>query len=121
MAKMAGVEDWFMLFAGIVMLLAFLTILMFGRMTLAPMEKKLKREGHPRPCPWDGPGARIVWYAYAIGLPVGRFNRVDDPMIDVGLVRQYATAADRVRAIVLLVSGNFFLLVLLVGVVAFDI
>ena len=114
-------KDWFFLISGLVGVAMLISMLMFGRLSMATIEKKIKRDGLPRPCPWDGPGARIVWYAYAIGLPVGRLNRIDDPMIDVGLVRQYATAADRIRAIVLLVSGNAFLVVLLIGAFAFDI
>jgi len=114
-------KDWFFLVSGIVCMTMFVSMLVFGRLTMAAIEKKVKRDGLPRPCSWDGPGARIVWYAYAIGFPLGRFNRIDDPMIDVGLVRKYATPADRVRAIVLLTSGNLFLLMLLIGVVAFDI
>ncbi len=99
----------------------FISTLVFGRLSMAAIEKRIKQDGQPRPCPWDGPGARIIWYAYAIGLPISRLNRADDPMIDVGLVRKYATSADRFRAIVLLVFGNLFLLNLFVGVIAFDI
>ena len=101
---MAGVEDWFMLFAGIVMILAFVSTLAFGRMTVAPIEKKIKQDGHSLPCPWYGPGARLIWYAYAIAIPVGRLNRADNPLINVAMVRNYASNADRIRAIAMVVS-----------------
>ena len=114
-------KDWFFLISGFVGVAMLISMLTFGRLTMAVIEKNIKRDGLPRPCPWDGPGARIIWHAYAIGLPVGRLNRIDDPMIDVGLVRKYATAADRLRAVVLLVSSNAFLVVLLIGAFAFDI
>lgn|SRR5690625_1997732 len=118
---MKSAEEWYLVISLIIIIIMFISMLAFGRLSMATIEKKIKRDGLPRPCPWDGPGARIIWYAYAIGLPVGRLNRIDDPMIDVGLVRKYATAADRLRAVVLLVSSNAFLVVLLIGAFAFDI
>jgi hypothetical protein len=105
-------EDWYILLSGGVMLLSFLSILLFGRATMAPMEKKIEQDGLPRPCPWDGPGVRILWYAYAIALPVGRLNRADDPLIDVPLVRRYATKGDKARAVMLLASTHTFILTL---------
>src|SRR5690625_2585397 len=114
-------KDWFFLISGLVGVAMLISMLTFGRLTLVLIEKNIKRDGLPRPCPWDGPGARIIWHAYAIGLPVGRLNRIDDPMIDLGVVRKYATAADRLRAVVLLVSSAGFLVVLLIGALAFDI
>ncbi|UZJ46018.1 hypothetical protein [Marinimicrobium sp. C6131] len=114
-------KDWYFAVSLVISMTTFIAMLLFGRLSMAGIEKRIKQDGLPRPCPWDGPGARIVWYAYAIGLPVGRFNRADDPMINVGLVRKYATSADRIRAVVLLVFSNLFLVNLFVGVLAFDI
>ena len=73
------------------------------------IERQIKADGLPRPCPWDGPGARIVWYACAISFPVGRFNRIDDPTINVPLVRSYATPVDAVSGWVFIISGGLFL------------
>jgi hypothetical protein len=87
----------------------------FARLTMARIEREMKRDGLPRPCPWDGPGARILWYAHAISLPVGRFNRADNPLIDVPLVRKYATRADVIRGRLLLVFGYIFAIVAVVG------
>lgn len=72
---------------------------------MARIEKTLKADGKPRPCPWDGPGARIVWYAWAIALPIGRWNPLDDPFIDVELVRQYANDFDRALAKIMVLSS----------------
>lgn len=90
--------------------------LLFGRFTMARIERELKKEGIPRPCPWDGPGARIVWYAWAIAVPVGRFNKLDDPMIDVGLVRERSTAPDKLLAATMLTSAATLVLLTLVGI-----
>lgn len=42
--------------------------LVFGRMSMARIEKAIMAEGKPRPCSWDGVGGRLVWYAYAVAL-----------------------------------------------------
>ena len=87
----------------------------FARLTMARIEREIKRDGLPRPCPWDGPGARALWYASAISLPVGRFNRADNPMIDVPLVRKYATRADVIRGRILLVTVYLGTVVTVIG------
>src|SRR5690625_4749866 len=90
----------------------FSSLLAFASLSMATIEKLIKKDGLPRPCPWDGPGARIFWYAWAIALPVGRANREDDPLIDVPLVRSYATKGDTIRAIVFMVAQALFVVVL---------
>lgn len=115
MESYAPMPDWFFWSFGIAMAVMFASWLVFGRLTTARIEREIRKDGLPRPCPWDGPGARIVWYAWAIALPVGRFNRLDDPMIDVSLVRRYATRIDRVIATVMVISSAAFLLVGIAG------
>lgn len=88
----------------VIIVVALSSWLVFGRLCMARIERELKTEGIRRPCPWDGPGARIVWYAWAIAIPVGRFNKLDDPFIDVPLVRERATRQDKVIATVMLAS-----------------
>ena len=56
-----------------------------------------------------------MWYAYAISLPIGRFNRADDPLIDVPLVRKYATRIDVILGRTLLIFGYLFVLFMLVA------
>lgn len=106
-------ETWFFCLSLPVVIAAFGSLLVFGRMTMAPLEKRIKRDGLPRPCPWDGPGARIYWYAWAIAIPVGRANREDDPLIDVPLVKSYATKGDVTRAVVFMVAQTLFLIMLI--------
>src|SRR5690554_2008907 len=99
---------WLFWITGPVMITMFISWLIFRRLTMGRIERQIKADGLPRPCPWDGPGARIMWYAYAIALPVGRLNRVDDPFINVPLVRSYATRGDAVRGWMLIISGMLF-------------
>lgn len=99
--------------AVVVALTMCVTWLAFGRLA-ARLERRIAADGVTRPCPWDGPGARIVWYAWAIAFPVGRFNRLDDPLIDVGLVRRYATRVDK-RVSVAMLSTTLALIVLMIA------
>lgn len=89
--------------------------ILFGRISMARIERLLKDKGISRPCPWDGPGARIVWYAWAIALPVGRFNRLDDPLINVPLVKRYSNRSDRVIARLMVLSTAAFLVAGFIG------
>lgn len=98
-------NGWLLLILLMSMFAYFLSWLVFARLSMARIERAILADGHPRPCPWDGPGVRTLWYARAIAFPVGRRNPVDDRLIDVPLVRRYATRADRIRSWFLMVSG----------------
>lgn len=111
-----NMSDWFYWASLITVLTTFTAWLLFGRLTMARIERDLKREGLERPCPWDGPGARIVWYAWAIAVPVGKLNRSDDPLINVPLVRDRAKGLDKVLAFVMLVSSALMIFLILVGI-----
>lgn len=87
----------------------------FSRLTMARMERQLREEGKPRLCPWDGVGARALWYAWAIAVPVGKANPENDPFIDVPTVRRLATRADWIRAAVFTVSANVFAFLVITG------
>lgn len=99
----------------VTMIATFVSWLFCGRLSMARAERDIEKDGLSRPCPWDGPGARIVWYAWAIALPVGRLNRTDDPLINVSLVRRYANGFDRVTARLTVISSGVFLGVGLIG------
>ncbi|MGQ9427036.1 hypothetical protein ACXYTJ_15385 [Gilvimarinus sp. F26214L] len=108
-------DGWFYWAFMVSMMATFISWLLFGRSTMARIEHQIKKDGLDRPCPWDGPGARIVWYAWAIALPIGRLNRKDDPFIDVPLVRRYSNGSDRVVAIFMVISSGAFLAIGVVG------
>lgn len=83
---------------------------------MARIEKAIKKDRKPRACPWDGPGARIVWYAWAIALPISRWNPLDDPFIDVALVRRYANNFDRITAKLMMLSTSGWVAVVLLSI-----
>ncbi|MCJ8499550.1 hypothetical protein [Desulfatitalea alkaliphila] len=87
---------------------------------MARIEREIPADGLPRPAPWDGVGYRVLWYLHAIIFPVGIWNRLDDPLIDVALVRRYATRADIIRGWVLFWANTFSLCILIVFVLFFD-
>lgn len=92
----------------------------FARLSMARIEREMCRDGLPRSSRWDGIGARVVWYAWAIVLPVGIANPADDPLIDVLTVRRYATRLDWLLGIAFLISGHLFLIPVLLGAFWFD-
>ena len=77
--------------------------LVFARMSMRRIEKKVREEGNDR-TGWDGIGGRAIWYAGAIVLPIGRANRPNSPLIDPVAVQRHATAGDRKRAWWLVIS-----------------
>lgn len=107
-------SDWILWPAVATMLAMFMSWMFFGR-RMARIEKAIKRDGKPRPCPWDGPGARIVWYAWALAFPVGRLNPLDDPFIDVQLVRRYSNHIDRVAATAMMTSTGLAMMVMIIS------
>lgn len=92
---MSGSYFWIF---GALMIATFVSWLIFARLSMARIERSMAKDGLPRPCPWDGPGARIVLYAYAIALPKKLAERLDIRLINDPLVRRYASGADWFRA-----------------------
>lgn len=97
-----------------------LSWVVFGRLSMAKIEKAIMAEGKPRPCPWDGTGGRLVWYAYTVALPASFFNEVDDRQLKTADVKRYTTKADRIRAWIFMVSGHLMVILGLLAAI-FDI
>lgn len=115
--------DWLAYYdAAFVLLLVTMMVswVIFGRLSMARIEKSIMAEGKPRPCPWDGVGGRLVWYAYTVALPAHFFNELDDRQLNTADVKRYTTRADRIRAWVFMVSGHGMVVLGLTAVV-FDI
>src|SRR5690625_5726600 len=85
---------------------ALISWLVFARLAMGRIEKQLKAEGKPRPCPWDGPGGRVVIYAYAIALPARMAERIHIQLIDVSLISRYNIHHDRWLAFVIFGMGH---------------
>lgn len=88
----------------------------FAQFTMRPIEKKMISDALSNNFAWDGVGARISFYAFAIVLPKKiaiRLNR----LMDVETIRRYSNKLDWFRGLFFLVSINTWLVVIVVGVV----
>ncbi len=94
--------------------------LLFGRLSMARIEKAIMSEGKPRPCPWDGVGGRVIWYAYTVALPSSWFNELDDRQLNTADVKRYTTKPDQYRAWTLMVAVHGMVLLVFIAVL-FDI
>ena len=110
-------EGWFVAVFVVVMFALSISWISFARLSMARIEKQMKRDGITRPSAWDGIGLRVLWYAYAIVLPVGIWNRADDPFIDVPTVRRYATTFDRKLGLIFMISGKLAVLTVFIGAI----
>ncbi|MEJ2743417.1 MAG: hypothetical protein P8176_13305 [Gammaproteobacteria bacterium] len=89
----------------------------FARISMTAIEKRMAADGLPRPCSWDGVGARAFWIANAISLPVGSLlNPSWDLSIDSITVRRYATRFDCRLGFVFTISGYGCAAICLIGV-----
>lgn len=114
-------RDWFFVATFFLSMATFISWIVFARLSMATIERKIMEEGYPRPCPWDGPGVRTITYAWAITIPVGRWNRLDNPFMDVPGALRHATRADRIRGWALMIPSHIMLIVGLIGWFVFDI
>lgn len=113
-------QDWFFLVTLIVGLTAFTSWLAFGRLTMARIDRAIKRSGLPRPCQWDGPGARIILYAYAVALPSRLSNRIDTRLVDASVIRRFSRPSDRLGGLILVASSTSLGLLCIAGGLLLD-
>ncbi|MEJ2680176.1 MAG: hypothetical protein P8144_01510 [Gammaproteobacteria bacterium] len=89
----------------------------FARISMTAIEKRMAADGLPRPCLWDGVGARAIWIAAAISFPLGSFlNPSWNPSIDATTIRRYATKFDQRLGLTFALSMYTGLAVIVVGV-----
>ncbi|MFE8072436.1 hypothetical protein QQM79_15365 [Marinobacteraceae bacterium S3BR75-40.1] len=108
-------EDVFVVLFLIFFFAMAITWLGFARLSMARIEKAMRRDGLTRPSQWDVMGLRVHWYASAIAFDNARMHRADEPFIDVETVRRYATPFDKKLSIAFLISGYSFVAVGLIG------
>jgi len=113
-------DDFYYLVFGVAAITMSFSWLLFGRLTMARVEKEIQADGHVRPASWDGVGVRILWYAYVYSLPIGLLNPRNDPFVDVALIRRYGNGRDRLLAKIFMVSGHFFVIWVFPGSWVFD-
>ena len=89
----------------------------FARLTMARIERDIKKGGLSASFLWDGLGGRIVFYALAIVLSTNKAQRINQ-LIDVSLVRKYANRGDWHRGLIFLLTSNCCLILIFVGVLS---
>ena len=68
--------------------------LVFASFSMRSIEKKMRTINKDKISKWDGPGWRVMWYAWAIFLPICRFNNSRDPLLDPVEVKKHVTRKD---------------------------
>jgi hypothetical protein len=99
---------WFFWTFGISASFAMLSWLLLARITMVNIERRIIASGGQRPCPWDGVGSRIVFYAYGIILPEQRAKRLGR-IFDVSLIRNHATYRDKILSVFFIACWVFFI------------
>ncbi|MBU2113009.1 MAG: hypothetical protein KKE94_04450 [Gammaproteobacteria bacterium] len=82
----------------------------FASVSMRPIEKKIRADNLDSLSQWDGPGWRVVWYAWAIFLPICWCNNAKDPILNPVNVKKYARKIDWWLAAWFFVSGYGMLL-----------
>ena len=109
-------QDWFYLCEIVLFILTAITWITFARLSMARIERDMKKDGIPESFVWDGIGGRIFFYSYAIAFPekvAKRFNR----LIDVSLVRRYSNNGDWLRGVMFLATTYTWIIFTFLGIV----
>ena len=86
----------------------------FARFSMRPLEKRMTADGIQIGFQWDGVGARIFSYAFAIVFPENFALRLTR-LMDVKLIRSYANKADWWRGFFFLTITYIWLLVVFIA------
>ena len=95
-------------------LLAFFWIT-FARVSMARIEREIISDGKVPPGQWDGLGARVHFYCHAVVLPLNLVKRIDNPIFNYSLAREYARKGDRVLGLLFFLSALAFILCVFIG------
>lgn len=80
---------------------------LFTRISVPKIDRQMAEDKKPRACPVDIFGARALFIANAISLPL---NISLNPIIDINSVQSYANRFDKSVAIILSISTYLFAL-----------
>lgn len=108
-------EDWFFSIALLTFISMAVSWILFGRISMARIEKEIQKDGLPRPASWDGLGARAVWYSCAIVIPLGTWNGPSNSFFDVTKARKYAKPIDKTLGLAMLISAFSFVFIAVFG------
>lgn len=113
-------EQIIITFFGISFVCMAISWISFARISMARIEKDIKRDGLTRPASWDGTGARALWYSHAIVFPLSKWNLPNDPFFDVMTARRYSKPLDKTLGITFIVSSYSTILLTLVCAIFLD-
>ena len=102
----------FPLFSGVVILnilTMFAFFMCFSRISMRPIERKLKEEGMEF-FPWDGVGFKTIWFANVIAFRGTILSGKNNPLVDTDAVNRLATKQDRFLAMGFCVSVTSLIL-----------
>lgn len=94
-------QDWYFLSILILALATAISWITFAQLSMRPIEKSMKNDGVLNGFDKGGIGGRIFDYAFAIALPEKLALRLNS-LMDVKLIRAYASEADRLRGVIFL-------------------
>ncbi|MDX1536236.1 hypothetical protein [Arsukibacterium sp.] len=89
--------------------------LVFAQFSMRPIERKMQAGNRDKISQWDGPGWRVMWYAWAIFLPICGFNNSRDPLLDPVEVKKHVGRKDRILAAWFFISITGMVLSGLIG------
>lgn len=79
---------------GLMLVSSVISWLVFAMFSMRPIERKMRAAQKDTISKWDGPGWRVMWYAWAIFLPICGFNNSRDPFLNPVEVKKYASRKD---------------------------
>lgn len=88
--------------------------LIFASFSMRPIERKMRDADVDNATQYDGPGWRVVWYAWAIFLPVCWCNNAKDPVLNPANVKKFATRKDWWLAAWFFLSGYMFIALIVI-------
>jgi hypothetical protein len=96
-----------------------ISLLLFNRLSVAKIDKRMAEDGLAMECPIDIFGTRALFISDALALSYTSINTEKYPFVDVRLINKYSTDFDRRLALILSLFQYSFLIYLLIVSVFF--
>jgi hypothetical protein len=91
-----------------------ISLLLFNRLSVAKIDKRMAEDGLAMECPIDIFGTRALFISDALALSYTSINTEKYPFVDVRLINKYSTDFDRRLALILSLFQYSFLIYLLI-------
>ena len=108
-------KEYFLLVLLVLFLIAATSWIVFARFTMSRIEKRMSEKGFLNVANWDGIGARVILYAYALVLPQKYAQRIESRLINSISVKSYSDSKDRISGIIFLISSNTLMVSCFIG------